>query len=104
MTQEFHPEIQHHLPHAVCILVGCKSDLRTNPDVISRMQERNCEYVTEEQALAVQRKINAVRYIETSALTGHNVAECFNSAILDVLHGSNVKSFKNKRNKVCTML
>jgi Ras family protein A len=88
----------------VRILVGTKSDLRTDPDMVSHMNEKGKKYITLEQAQEVQRKIKAVRYIETSAKTGNNVKECMSEAVMAVINNENVKPYKRKKTGTCLML
>ena len=35
------PEIRHHCPNAPILLVGTQTDLRTDPDTVSRLQKGN---------------------------------------------------------------
>ena len=65
------PELQHHTPDAVVILVGLKSDLRSDskPGI---SEERIQKYKTDSGAAA---------YVETSALKKINVDLVFQTAI-----------------------
>jgi GTPase SAR1 family protein len=37
---QWYPEVRHHNPTAPIVLVGTKSDLRTNPDYLSTLSHR----------------------------------------------------------------
>jgi len=65
------PEIKHHAPDALIVLVGTKSDLKDDSD----------EVVPDEEIQAYKKKCGAVEYIETSALNRTNVDLCFETAI-----------------------
>jgi GTPase SAR1 family protein len=104
-VSEFSPEIDYYLPGVVKILVGTKSDLRSEPGHITYMKERDVQYVTKEEAEKVQRKINAVRYVETSAKTGENVKFCFESTIESaVLAIYDVRAYKKSSKHKCVLL
>jgi Ras family protein A len=62
------------------ILVGCKADLRHDPDTIEDCQKTSQKPVTREQGEAMRRKIGALKYMECSALTNEGVREVFEAA------------------------
>jgi len=65
------PEIKHHAPDALIILVGTKSDLK----------DQATDIVSDDRIKGYQTKCGAVAYVETSALTRYNVDLCFETAI-----------------------
>lgn len=69
VASKWHAELLHHAPGVPIILVGTKSDLRTTTSISG----------TEAHALA--KKIGAVCYVETSALTMLGLNELFRTAI-----------------------
>lgn len=73
-------EILHFLTGVPYILVGCKVDLRHDPDVIKDCQKTSQKPVTREQGETVCRKIGAFKYMECSALTNEGVREVFEAA------------------------
>eukprot|EP00005_Dracoamoeba_jomungandri_P009882 CAMPEP_0174276202 /NCGR_PEP_ID=MMETSP0439-20130205/60252_1 /TAXON_ID=0 /ORGANISM="Stereomyxa ramosa, Strain Chinc5" /LENGTH=198 /DNA_ID=CAMNT_0015368399 /DNA_START=124 /DNA_END=720 /DNA_ORIENTATION=- len=79
------PEVKHYRPNAPIILVGTKSDLRKDTTTINNLKDENKVPVTEEQALAMQRKVKAVTFVECSAYTGYHLKDVFDEAIKAVL-------------------
>jgi Ras-related C3 botulinum toxin substrate 1 len=66
---KWYPEIQQHAPGVRCLLVGTKCDLRNDPALKNALAEKGMRFVTKEQAEARAKELNAVKYIECSALT-----------------------------------
>jgi len=66
------------------ILVGNKADL-DNPEVLETNPEKYRREVTREEALETANKWGAIKYIETSALTGHNVQNLFGALVRDII-------------------
>lgn len=84
------PEVRHHTDGVPLILCGMKSDLRGNhPD----------REISEADARAMAKRIGAVSYVETSALTQAGVKNAFDEAIRAALNkkGKNSKK-KTKKN------
>jgi Ras-related C3 botulinum toxin substrate 1 len=69
VSAKWYPEISHHCPSTPCILVGTKLDLREDRETIERLREKNMAPITYENGMAKAKAINAVRYLECSALT-----------------------------------
>ena len=75
------PEIQHHAPGVPILLVGTKSDLRTDQTMISQLQAKGLHVITEAEAQGRQRDIGATKYLECSALTQDGLKNVFDEAI-----------------------
>jgi len=71
------PEIVHYCPRAVVVLVGTKVDLRSSPDMLATLRAKKLEFITGEEGEAMAKHNNCLLYIETSALTGHNLGRDF---------------------------
>ena len=85
------PEIDHHRPmyvNAKMILVGTKSDLRRDPEVLARLRDRGMETIEVERAIALAKELKFDAYCETSSLTGAGVKECFDTAIRMTMSGA----------------
>lgn len=95
------PEIEHHCPGTPILLVGTKLDLRDDPATIEKLAERKMKPVTYEEGLQVAKKINAVKYLECSALTQVGLKAVFDEAIRTVVSPSVSKS---KRSKKCSIM
>jgi len=81
VKSKWYPEIQHHAPGVPIILVGTKSDLRNDSAMQQTLASKGLHMVTQEEAIARQREINAVSYLECSALTQEGLKTVFDEAI-----------------------
>jgi len=73
-------EVMHFCPKVPVMLVGCKKDLRREPQTIENLRKQNQRPVAPEQGQAVAQKIGARMYLECSARTGEGVREVFQHA------------------------
>ncbi|KAI9336616.1 small GTPase-binding protein [Zopfochytrium polystomum] len=71
------PEINHFLPDVPKILVGLKTDLRTDVATLNFLRSRAQVPVTFEEGLRVASDIGAKKYFECSAKTGDGVNDIF---------------------------
>jgi len=78
---KWYPEIKHHMPSTPFILVGTKSDLRTDPDTITRLAERGLASVERKVAEDLALELGAVKYLECSALTQVGLKSVFDEAV-----------------------
>lgn len=82
---KWYPEVSHHCPHTPIILVGTKLDLREDPDTIAKLKEKKLVPINYQQGLAMAKEVNAVKYLECSALTQKGLKTVFDDAIRAVL-------------------
>lgn len=75
------PEIRHHAPDVPMVLVGTKLDLREDPEMLKKLQEKDTSPVTKEQGEKMKEEIGAYAYVECSARTQKGLKEVFNMAI-----------------------
>eukprot|EP00026_Physarum_polycephalum_P020783 Phypoly_transcript_23590.p1 GENE.Phypoly_transcript_23590~~Phypoly_transcript_23590.p1 ORF type:complete len:175 (+),score=14.16 Phypoly_transcript_23590:65-526(+) len=94
-------EIRHHLPNIPIILVGCKIDLRDDPETIARLKEKNMAFVTYKQGMEVAKSLNIERFMECSALKYIGINEIFAEAVRLAAHAP--KKTKEKSGK-CVLL
>ena len=97
---QWYPEISHHAPNTPIILVGTKLDLRDDADTIIKLRQKSLEPITYPQGLQMAKDINAVRYLECSALTQKGLKNVFDEAIRAVLCPTDLKT----RSKKCIIL
>ena len=81
------PEIHYHCDGAPIILVGTKSDTRTDPDV----RAREAPFVDFEMGKNVAKLIGAVEYLECSALRNEGVRTVFETAARVVLRAQSIR-------------
>ena len=97
---QWFPEISHHAPSTPSILVGTKLDLREDRDTIEKLREKRMAPITFPQGTQMMKEINAVKYLECSALTQKGLKNVFDEAIRAVLVPPEVK----KKSKKCLVL
>eukprot|EP01133_Synstelium_polycarpum_P002361 gene2361-2689_t len=85
VTAKWFPEIGHHAPNVPIVLVGTKLDLRDDRETIDRLREKKLAPISYEQAMAKAKEINAVKYMECSALTQKGLKNVFDEAIRAVI-------------------
>ena len=115
VTSKWYPEISHHCPKVPCLLVGTKLDLR-DPEAREKARIK-VNPISYEQGLAKAKevnishrlscnlqmlKINAIKYMECSALTQKGLKEVFDEAIRCVI--SPKVNPKKKEKKGCVLL
>lgn len=94
------PEITHHAPDTPIVLVGTKIDLRDNAETIDKLRERHQAPITYQQGIKLAEEIDAVKYLECSALTQKGLKNVFDEAIRAVLNPAPKKGKKkDKKNK-----
>eukprot|EP00041_Stephanoeca_diplocostata_P015063 m.284677 g.284677 ORF g.284677 m.284677 type:complete len:194 (+) comp19912_c2_seq1:170-751(+) len=98
---KWYPEVSHHCPNTPLILVGTKLDLRDDKTTLDQLQSKNLTPLTYPQGLQMAREINAVKYLECSALTQKGLKTVFDEAIRAVL--SPPDTAKTKKGK-CMLL
>lgn len=100
VTSKWYPELSHHMPRTPVILVGTKIDLRDNKEELTYIKKRNnWKPIPYEQGVVKAKEINAIKYMECSALTQKGLKELFDEAIRAVntpLHKDKKKIKKNK--------
>eukprot|EP01115_Flamella_aegyptia_P002218 TRINITY_DN135_c0_g1_i5.p1 TRINITY_DN135_c0_g1~~TRINITY_DN135_c0_g1_i5.p1 ORF type:complete len:202 (+),score=46.05 TRINITY_DN135_c0_g1_i5:135-740(+) len=79
------PEVTHHCPNAKLMLVGTKLDLREEQETIQRLNEKGLAPLTADEGRALAKDIEAVNYLECSALTQKGLKHVFDQAIKTVI-------------------
>jgi Ras-related C3 botulinum toxin substrate 1 len=82
---KWYPEVSHHCPHVPILLIGTKLDLREDAAAIGKLKERSLAPISYPQGLQMAKEINAVKYLECSALTQKGLKTVFDEAIRAVL-------------------
>lgn len=96
------PEIRHHSPGCPFILVGTKSDLRGNQEVLARLRAEGKAPVTTADGERLAEELGAARYLECSALTQQGLKAVFDEAIrtaIEAREGAAGKAGKGKGGK-----
>ena len=82
---KWYPETAHHCNDVPRILIGLKSDLRNDRETIEKLKDKRLAPITYPQGLTMAKDINAVKYMECSALTTNGLKHVFHEAILAAL-------------------
>ena len=93
---KWHPEVTHHCQNVPIILVGTKSDLKEDSSYSSKIK-------TAEDAEELRKAIKAVKFIECSARTQHNIKQVFDECIKVVLFAKR-KPVKPQSKSSCQLL
>lgn len=97
---KWYPEVSHHCPNTPIILVGTKLDLRDDRETLEKLREKKLAPIPFPQGLAMMKEINAIKYLECSALTQKGLKMVFDEAIRAVL----IPSKPNGRKRTCRFL
>jgi len=87
------PEINHHAPGVPIILVGTKSDLRNDSETQAQLRAKNLTMVAQGEIEQMVNEVNAVKYIECSALTQEGLKSVFDEAIRYLNMSSSLSNF-----------
>jgi len=79
------PEVSHHCPDTNLILVGTKADLRDDKELVEKLKQKGQSPITKEEGDQLAAQINAVRFMECSALTQKGLKQVFDAAIKCVI-------------------
>lgn len=85
VKQKWAPEIKHYCPGVPIILVGTKSDLRSDASTVAALRDKGQAPVSAEEASKMAKSIDAIKYLECSALTQDGLKNVFDEAIRVVL-------------------
>jgi len=75
------PELDHHCPSTPTVLLGTKTDLRTDSKTLEALSAREQKPITKEQGEKTAKELGAAAYAELSAYSGEGVQEAFGIAI-----------------------
>ncbi|XP_038673837.1 rho-related GTP-binding protein RhoG [Scyliorhinus canicula] len=91
IRHKWHPEVTHHCPDVPMLLVGTKKDLRNDPETIKKLKEQSLAPITQHQGNGLAKQIQAVKYMECSALNQEGIKEVFAEAVRAVINPTPVK-------------
>ncbi|KAJ1678284.1 mRNA splicing protein, partial [Spiromyces aspiralis] len=98
-SSQWYPEITHHAPNVPYILVGTKLDLREDRDTIEKLTLKGLQPIQYPSGVQLAKDIEAVGYLECSALTQKGLKNVFDQAIRAVLTPRNPHK-KNKKQEL----
>jgi cell division control protein 42 len=77
VKEKWLPEVRHHCPGVPCLIVGTQIDLRDDPAVIEKLAKQRQAPITAKQGEGLAKDLNAVKYVECSALTQRGLKNVF---------------------------
>ncbi|NWH76641.1 RHOF protein, partial [Piaya cayana] len=80
IVTKWYPEVNHFCKGIPVLLVGCKTDLRQDREVLHKLKEGRLEPISYQQGEAMARQVHAVSYLECSARFQENVRDIFTAA------------------------
>merc|ERR1712098_349718 len=90
----------HHAPGGPIILDGTKADLRNDAETQAQLRAKNLQPVAIGEIEQMVNEVNAVKYIECSALTQEGLKNVFDEAIRAALYKPNSKKKKKMHHLV----
>ncbi|KAK7891325.1 hypothetical protein WMY93_023288 [Mugilogobius chulae] len=78
---KWYPEVSHHCPGVPILLVGTKKDLRDDPELQKKLKETNSAPVSHSSGQSLAKQIQAIKYLECSALNQDGIKEVFSEAV-----------------------
>jgi len=94
VTEKWVPEVSHHAPNVPILLIGTKCDLRNDNNQAANL-------LSKEEGEKLAKEINAVCYMECSALTQENLKNVFDEAVRAAI---NYEKQKKKKKNGCYLL
>ncbi|CAL9699103.1 unnamed protein product [Knipowitschia caucasica] len=94
VTQTWIPDVDMNCPKAPVLLVGTKSDLRDDKDVLQQLKEKGLSPITQQQGSALAKQIRACGYFECASKHQEGLEEIFQQAALVFLQRKKRKPSK----------
>lgn len=99
VKREWLTEIQLLTPKAPFVLVGTKSDLRTDEETLQKLKARDLKPISTQEGFKVAKANGARAYVECSALKGDGLQKVFET-VVDVATGNIDEKLKQEKCKV----
>jgi len=96
VLDKWYPEVSHFCPTTPLLLIGTKTDLRTDSTTLRMLSAQGQVPITPEHGTAVAKDIGA-SYKECSAKTGNGVKEVFQAALRESMRGKWGRSLKQRK-------
>ncbi|XP_075609225.1 rho-related GTP-binding protein RhoD [Balearica regulorum gibbericeps] len=100
---KWYPEVNHFCKGIPVLLVGCKTDLRQDQEVLHKLQEGRLEPISYRQAKAMARQIHAVSYLECSARYQEKVGDIFTAACSAAFSATHRRRRWRRRKRGCVL-
>ena len=87
IRSKWYPEIAHHCPNALRVLIATKHDLKNDEQILGRLASKNLRPITKEQGIAMAKECGCIAFCENSAKTQEGLKETFDMAIKSFFFG-----------------
>lgn len=104
VKDRWHTEIRHHCPEVPIILVGTKIDLRTDQETLEELSKAGKQPIIAQEGIQMAQEIQAIKYLECSALTRQGLKNVFDEALTTVVCQSTSKRQKATGKSKCSLL
>mmetsp|Transcript_12155 Transcript_12155/g.19626 ORF Transcript_12155/g.19626 Transcript_12155/m.19626 type:complete len:208 (-) Transcript_12155:397-1020(-) len=85
VKDRWYVEIKHHCPNVPMIIVGTKTDLRTDEATLESLRKEGKSPISEEEANSMVKELGALKFLECSALTRQGLKNVFDEALTSVV-------------------
>ncbi|KAJ1344816.1 cell division control protein 42 [Batrachochytrium salamandrivorans] len=85
VKEKWFPEVRHHCPGVPCLIVGTQMDLRDDSATIEKLAKNRQKPITTDSGERMAKELQAVKYLECSALTQKGLKNVFDEAIIAAL-------------------
>lgn len=105
VTSKWYPEITHHSPGVMFILVGTKKDLRNDPETIKKLNSKGINPITHEEGQKKCKLMGGYKYLECSSITRIGLETVFEEAIrCSQISLDSIKNNSKKKKNCCILL
>lgn len=112
VKDRWYVEIKHHCPNVPMIIVGTKTDLRTDEATLESLRKEGKSPISEEEANSMVKELGALKFLECSALTRQGLKNVFDEALTSVVcaqpgksgGGGGKRSGSSGKKKSCSLL
>lgn len=81
VKRKWYPEVKRHCPDAPFVLVGTKSDLRDDHEVLETLKTQNQTTVTQQEGITMANQIQAHTYLECASSNQEGLSEVVDEAV-----------------------
>ncbi|GME77841.1 hypothetical protein B5S28_g4817 [[Candida] boidinii] len=99
VKEKWYPEVSHHSPNTPCLIVGTQIDLRDDQNIVANLAKQNQRPIMPQQGERLAKELNAIKYVECSALSQKGLKNVFDEAIVAALEPPVIK-----KSKKCSIL
>ncbi|NXH41822.1 RHOF protein, partial [Dicaeum eximium] len=101
---KWYPEVNHFCKGVPVLLVGCKTDLRQDQEMLQKLKDGRMQPVSRQQGEAMARQVRAVSYMECSARYQDNVGNIFVTTCSAAISATRRRQRKARPRRVCVFL